>query len=245
MGSYRNMYKIPFYIGNFITWFVAKKRWREQVRGHINMILFKPWIKRLIKVAYGERVHSLKFVRQRTLKRAVFVVNGKYYVKIFRGVSRQKLCDFAELMHIVSDIVSVEVPYVIVDKKLPMYVCEKNSGADFHSFDKNVMLKHQKQIFTQMRKILEELHSIDVETIPDNTRFITDMQGRHKYEVPAHNRKRVLAHFDMNPSNFLFDSDINIVSIIDWDSIAIANNPDTDWNMFVKNWEIFEFKKHD
>jgi len=136
----------------------------------------------------------------------------------------------------------VEVPYVIVDKKLPMYVCEKNTGADFHSFDKNFILKHQKQIFTQMRKILAELHSIDVEKIPDNTRFINDMQGRHKREATTRNEKRVLAHFDMNPSNFLFDSDMNIVSIIDWDSIAIANNPDTDWNMFVNNWEIFASK---
>ena len=236
------MYKIPFYIGNFITWFVAKKRWREQVRGYINMFLFRPWIKRLIKVAYGERIHSLKLVRQRTLKRVVFVVNGKYYVKIFRSVPHQRLCDFTELMHIISAVLSVEVPYVIVDQKLPMYVCEKNKGADFHSFDKKFVLKHQKQIFAQMRTILSELHSIDVDDIPDNVRFEKDMQGRHKPETATRKKHRVLAHFDMNPSNFLFDSDMNITSIIDWDAVAIANNPDTDWNSFVNNWEIFASK---
>lgn len=236
------MNKIPFFIGNLLACFVPGNRRRERVRGYINLFFFKPWMKHLIRSVYGERVKTLKLVRQRTLKRAVFIANGKYYIKIFRNVSHQRLCDFVELMDMVSKVISVETPHVFVDKKLPMYVCMKNSGFSIHSFDKDTVLKYQKKIHAQARQILDELQSINVTKIPHNERFVTDMLGHHKHEQPCKGCHQVLGHFDLNPSNFLFDDKLNIQSVIDWDEITIANNPDTDWAIFTRNWEIYSLK---
>ena len=40
--------------------------------------------------------------------------------------------------------------------------------------------------------------------------------------------------------NFLFDDDLNIVSAIDWDAISIANNPETDWRIFMRFWNQYK-----
>ena len=130
------MNKIPFFIGNLVACFVPNNRRRERVRGRINLFLFRPYVSRFIKSVYGEKVKSLKLVRQRTLKRVIFVVNDKYYIKVFRSVTKQALFDFIELMDIVRKVIPVEVPVMVVDKKIPMYACVKNTGRGIHSFDK-------------------------------------------------------------------------------------------------------------
>ena len=172
----------------------------------------------------------------------MFIANGKYYIKIFRNVTHQQLCDFVELMDVVRKTISVETPRIFVDKRLPMYVCMKNSGFSIHSFDKEFVLKHQDKIHAQARKIIEELQSIDVKKIPHYERFTNNMLGRHYREKPCEKCQPVFGHFDMNPSNFLFDDKMNILTVIDWDEIAIANNPDTDWNIFMWNWNIYSKK---
>ena len=54
--------------------------------------------------------------------------------------------------------------------------------------------------------------------------------------------KPVLAHFDLNESNLFFDKDINIIGVIDWDTLSIAKNPETDMNVFMLFWN--RFRKH-
>lgn len=232
------MYKIPFAVGNILSWFVYGSERRKRFRGKVNVLLFRPYIARFIKRTYGERMKTLRFVRQRTLNRFIAVANGKYYVKIFRNVTRQQICDFCELMDIVKTAVKVETPVCIVDRKIPMYVCEKNSGVSLYSFDTEYVLKNADKIGAQIRDIIIQLQSIDVDAIPNNERFITNIQNHRSAELPCQNCKRVLAHFDLNPSNLLVDNDLNILSVIDWDTVSIANNPNTDWRVFVKQWDI-------
>ncbi len=239
MGSCHKMHKIPFIIGNFIACLIPWTKPRRNCRGYVNRILFYPWIARFVRRAYGERMKTLRFVRQRTLHRVVFIANDKYYVKVFRNVTHERICDFVELMGMVERVISVEVPHFIADKSLPIIGCAKNPGTDVHAIDKKLIIKNQDKIKKQVQKIIAELQSIDVEGIPNNDRFINNIQGRHKPEIECVGCRRVLGHFDMNPSNFLFDENLNIVSLVDWDSMQIANNPDTDWTYFVKRLEIF------
>ena len=82
--------------------------------------------------------------------------------------------------------------------------------------------------------------SVDVEKIPNNERFVTNMQNRRYPELPCTGCRRVLGHFDMNLGNFLFDDDLNIVSAIDWDALSIANNPETDWRIFMRFWNQYK-----
>ena len=236
------MNKIPFFIGNLIACFVTNKNRRERVRGYVNLFLFRPCVARFVKSIYGEKIESLKLVRQRTLKRVIFIVNDKYYVKVFRSVSKQSLFDFVELMDIVRNVIPVEIPYVVVDKKIPMYACMKNTGRGIHSFDKHFVLKHQAKIHKQVHNIIKQLQTINVDTIPNNERFIRDIQGRCRLGKPDLNCRCVLAHFDMNPSNFLFDDDLNVTAVIDWDNISATYDVDADWQMFNKNWDVYASK---
>lgn len=236
------MNKIPFFIGNLVACFVPNNRRRERVRGRINLFLFRPYVSRFIKSVYGEKVKSLKLVRQRTLKRVIFVVNDKYYIKVFRSVTKQALFDFIELMDIVRKVIPVEVPVMVVDKKIPMYACVKNTGRGIHSFDKQFVLKHQAKIHKQIHNIIKQLQTIDVDKIPNNERFIKDIQGRCRLGKPDSDCRGVLAHFDMNPSNFLFDDDLNVTAVIDWDNISVTYDVDSDWLMFNKNWDIYASK---
>ena len=181
---------------------------------------------------------SLHFVRQRTLNRFIAVANGKYFVKIFRNVTHQQVCDFCELMDMVSKVVTVDTPKFIVHKKIPMYVCEKNRGESLYSFDSKYVIDNADKIGAQIHELIYQLQSIDVEKIPHNERFVTNIQNHRTAELPCQNCRRVLAHFDLNPSNLLVDKDLNILSVIDWDTISIANNPNSDWRVFVKQWDI-------
>ena len=233
------MHRIPFLIGNTLAGLVYGSDRRSRFRGWTNLILFRPWIARFIRREYGERIKSLRFVRQRTLNRVVGIVNDKYYIKIFRNVTNRQIRDFIELMNIVQPAMHVEIPHVVVDKTIPMYACQKNNGKLVSEFDKEIVIQNQDKIFAQVHDIISQLQSIDVEKIPNNERYITNMQRRRRPQVPCDATRRVLGHFDMNPYNFLFDDKLNIVAVIDWDAISIATNPDTDWSIFVKNWSRY------
>ncbi len=233
------MHTVPFFIGNTLACLVPGSVRRARFRGKINLILFRPWIARFIRREYGERLKTLRFVRQRTLNRVVGVVNDKYYVKIFRNVTNQQIRDFVFLMDYIRPYIRVDIPKVVVDKKLPMYVCAKNAGREISSFKKSVVLKNEKHIFDQISNIIKQLQSVDVEKIPNNERYLTNMQDRRYPELPCKKCRRVLGHFDMNLTNFLFDDKLNIISAIDWDALSIANNPETDWRIFMRFWNQY------
>ena len=233
------MHKIPFFIGNTLACLVPGSIRRARFRGKLNLILFRPWIARFIKREYGERLRTLRFVRQRTLNRVVGIVNDKYYVKIFRNVTNQQIRDFVFLMNYIRPYIHVTIPNVVVDKKLPMYACEKNAGREIDSFKKSFVLEHQDFILAQVSDIIKQLQSVNVEKIPNNNRFLTNMQDRRYPELPCKKCKRVLGHFDMNLTNFLFDDNLKIISAIDWDALSIANNPETDWRIFMRFWNQY------
>ena len=77
------MSKIPFYVGNVITWFVPDGARRARVRGAVNIALYRPRISAFIKRVYNEKIRTIKFIRQINLNRFVCLVNNKYYVKVF------------------------------------------------------------------------------------------------------------------------------------------------------------------
>lgn len=236
------MHKIPFFISNLVSCFIYGKKNRHKWRGKINVFLFYPKIARFIRRVYGiKKIKTIHFVRQITLNRVVCVVNDKYYVKIFRNVSVEQLKNFEFLLNYVADRLDVVVPRIYADDSVPMYVCEAVAGMDVYDFDKDFVLKNEDKILNQVTNIICQLQAIDVDDIPENNRFMDSMQVRTKEKTPK-KRRRVLAHFDLNETNLLFDSDLNIVAVIDWDTLSIAQNPDTDMTIFMKYWDRYKKK---
>ena len=233
------MSKIPFYIGNLAACFVPGSKNRAHCRASVNLFLYRPKINAFIKQTYGERVHHIKFIRQRTLNRVVCLVNDKYYVKIFRDVTNTQLKNFEFIANYVRTYIGVTIPRVIVDDRMPMYVCEKIAGRAIDDFNPSDVIKNEKKIHTQVKEIIAQLQSIDVDAIPDNSRFNDSMQTR-TIEQPAAHPRRVLGHFDLNETNLFFDDDLNVCAVIDWDTLSIANNPDTDWRIFTKYWNRYK-----
>jgi len=211
---------------------------RRRVRAYINLFFFYPIIYRFIRYSFGENIRSIKFVRQRTLGRVVYLVNNKYFVKIFRDVSNRRLKDFEFISNYVRPYIGVRVPRVVVAPNAPMYACRKVPGRHIDTFDADEILKNRKKIEKQVLNIIAQLQSIDINKIPDADRFLDSMQTRtrEKSIVPP---RPVLAHFDLNETNVLFDDDLNICSVIDWDTLSIAQNPETDWQIFMKYWKPF------
>lgn len=236
------MYKIPFFISNLISCFIYGSKNRHKWRGRINTFLFYPIVVRFVKKTYGvKKIKSVRFVRQITLNRIVCVVNDTYFVKIFRNVSHQRLQDFAFLSEYVAQRIKVIVPHVIVDKKIPMSVCERVPGKEISCFDSAYVLENSEKILKQVHGIIRQLQRIKVDDIPNKNRFLDSLQQR-TVEQPCRKPKQVLAHFDLNMTNFLFDDDLNILSVIDWDTLSIANNPTTDTTIFLKYWNRYKQK---
>lgn len=234
------MWKLPFYIGNFVACFVPGTMRRARVRGWINITLYRPQISAFIKRVYGERARNVRFIRQRTLNRVVCVVNDKYYVKIFRNVSIARLRDFMFLVNYTADRMhTVRIPRVIVNDNAQMYVCERMPGHDISHFAHADVLRNEEKILAAVNNIIDELQSIDVMQIPDWQRFVCGMQFHH-FDSPVYGRGPVLGHFDMNETNFLFDDDMNICSVVDWDALSIANNPETDRRIFMNFWNLYK-----
>lgn len=234
------MYKIPFEFGNLLACFVPGNKRRARVRGWVNVILFRPFIMSFVRRTYGIKPKSVRFVRQKTLNRIVCVVDEKYYVKIFRNVTVKKLQDFKFLMDFIRTYISVEIPVIFVSKHIPMYVSEKIPGRNVREFDKNLILNNENKIVSQVKNVIQELQKIQISQIPNNERFVFSMQPERSVEKPCERPHQVLAHFDMNETNFLFDDDLNLLGVIDWDTISIAQNPDTDFNIFSKHWTRYK-----
>lgn len=236
------MSKIPFYIGNVVTWFVPDGARRARVRGAINIMLYGPRIRSFIKRVYNENTTNIKLVRQINLNRFVCVVNGKYYVKIFRNIDLERVKEHKFLVDYVRSFMNVTVPEMIVDNNIPMYVCAKIDGRPISSFDAETVLKNENKIKKQIAGIIAQIQSIDVFSLPNYNRFLFGIQPERQPEKPVTNGKEakpVLAHFDLNETNLFFDDDMNITGVIDWDTLSIAKNPETDMNVFNLFWERF------
>ncbi|MBR4626025.1 MAG: hypothetical protein IKO56_10880, partial [Alphaproteobacteria bacterium] len=52
----------------------------------------------------------------------------------------------------------------------------------------------------------------------------------------------VLAHLDLNVRNFLFDDYMNIIGLIDFDSLSITNDKNKDMQIFMKYWNRYKEK---
>ncbi len=230
------MNKIPFFIGNLLACFVPNNKRRSRVRGWVNVILFRPWIVSLVRRAYGIKPKKVRFVRQITLNRMSCVVDGMYYVKVFRNVKVKQLNNLKILLDFIRPYISVEISDIVVHKHIPMYVSPKISGHSIYDFDKETVFKNEDKILKQVSKIISELQSIKLDSVPNIQEFKTGVQPERTVERPCDSKHPVLAHFDLNEKNFLFDDDLNIVGIIDWDSVSIAQNPDTDMDIFMKYW---------
>ena len=230
------MSRIPFYIGNFVAMFVPNGGRRMRVRGNINRVLYTPRIKRFIWRIYHERVKSIKFVRQINLNRVCLVVNDKYYVKIFRNITQQRVKDYEELMNFIQPRISITMPKVYADNKMAMYVSEKIPGRDIEHIDWKDILKNEDKIVSQVKKLISEIQAIKIDSIPNHERFMHSLQPERMPEPETDKPQYVLAHFDLNESNFMFDDDINICGVIDWDMCSITKNPDTDMSIFTFFW---------
>ena len=234
--------RIPFYIGSVVTWFVPDSVRRSRVRGAINTMLYTPRIKRLIKRVYHDRVTSIKFVRQINLNRFVCVANDRYYVKVFRNITLERVREHKFLVDFVRPFVGVTIPEMHLDKNIPMYVCEKISGRPINSFDAEIILKNDGKITRQVSDIVAQIQHIDIHSVPDYERFWFGIQPERQPEKPVANGANpqpVLAHFDLNETNLFFDDDMNITGVIDWDTLSIAKNPETDMNVFDLFWGMF------
>ena len=235
------MFSLPFYISNFMSWFVKRKSARHRLRGYVNSFLYAPIISRFIKKTFGEKVSYIKFVRQHTPSRFVCVVNDKYFVKIFKKNLGVRLKNFEFLVNYISKFMDVTIPPVYIAKNNHIYVTPKISGISLYDFDKKFVLKHEKQILHQVENIIDELQSIDVSKIPDAERFCVALESTSKQsKIESITSDSVLAHMDLNIRNFLFDKDMNICGLIDFDSLCITNDRTRDMQIFMKYWNRYK-----
>ena len=233
------MSKVPFYIGNFLAIFVPDGARRARVRGNINATLYAPRIKHFIKRVYGDNVKKIKFVRQINLNRVCCVVDDKYYVKLFRNITPARVKNYQELMDFIQPRISVRMPKVYADDKMSMYVSEKIPGRPIGSFDNATILRNESKIKQQVLDIISEIQNIKLDEIPGVKRFVHGLQPERNTEPPIEKPHPVLAHFDLNETNLLFDDDMNIIGIIDWDMCSITKNPETDLHVFNFFWNRF------
>ena len=233
------MYRIPFIIGTLVSLFVPGRKRRRRVRGTINVFLFRIPIAHFIRHTYGTRAKTIKFVRQVSTNRMTCVVNNRYYVKIFRDVSVEQLNNFQFLMDFIRPHLHLNIPKIFVAKHIPMYVADKLPGKDLRDFDPAVILKHQRKIKSAVIKMIDDIQSVPIKSIPDNQRFVRPLQYDKNTPAPRITAKSVLAHLDLNASNLLLDSKFNVISVIDWDSLSIVPNPNIDRDSFNNLWEKY------
>lgn len=230
--------RLSFFIGYVLSSVIRDTQRRRRFRGTFNLICLRPFIARFMKREYGIKIKTLKYVRQQSLNRVVGIVNDKYYVKIFRKIPVKRVQNFAKLMSVIEKTVSVKINHVVADNKLAMYSYKKIDGMDIHRFEKEFVIKHKTKLFNQIKKIIQEIQSIDVQSVPSEERFVYDMHFE-KHGNPSDIKKCVFGHFDMNFGSFLFDKNLNIVALLDWDTIAITDELDGDWNKFMRYWGAY------
>ena len=237
------MYKIPFYISGFISYFVPGRYRRRYVRGTINVFFFRVSIAHFVKHIYGVDIKNIRFVRQVSMNRMICVVNDRYYVKIFRDVSVKRLKDYKFLLDFIRPYLKVKIPEIFVHDTIPMYVADKLPGKDMRDFDKTSIIKNETKIKSQVMDVIDAMQSIPVKSIPDNERFLFPLQYKKNNRKNKIGRDSVLAHLDLNASNIRLDDNFNVVSIVDWDSLSIVDSPDIDKNSFEELWEIHKKSK--
>ena len=230
------MSRIPFYIGNFVTMFVPDGARRARVRGNINRILYTPRIKWFIWKTYHEHVKHIKFVRQINLNRVCLVADDKYYIKFFRNISAERVKNYKELLDFIQPRVSVKIPEIQVGKHTAMYVSKKIPGHPIDDFDITTILKNADKVKKQVANVVADLQKIDIKSIPHHERYMHGLQPERNPEAPFKTPHPVLANFDLNETNLLFDKSMKIIGIIDWDMCSIAMNPDTDMSIFTFFW---------
>ena len=232
---------LPFYISNFLSCFVAGKSARHRFRGAMNSFLYRPSVAHFVKQTFGDKTHDVKFVRQHTMGRCVCVVNDEYFVKIFRNMSGARLKNFEFLVNYVARKMDIKIPRVYIAKNNHMYVTKKANGFSIYDFDKKFVVKHEKKILAQVDNIISQLQSIDVKKLPDANRFSVALEATSKNIKPEPiTSESVLSHGDLNVRNFLFDKNLNICGLIDFDGMRITNNRKYDKNVFIKYWNRYK-----
>jgi len=235
------MNALPFYIGNFISCFVLSAEKRHKIRSDVNFSLYKKSVVRIIKQIFNEKVKDIKFVRQHTPSRFVCVVNDKYYVKIFKKCSKKRIKNFEFLVNWVRKFMDVNIPKIYTSNDGRVYITEKIPGRSIYSFDKEFVLKNQEKILKQCTDIISQLQSIDLKKIPNANRFTVALEPTSKKMKPENiTNESVLAHLDLNVRNFLFDENLNICRLIDFDSMCIINDKNKDMQIFMKYWERYK-----
>lgn len=235
------MITLPFYIANIMAGFVKSQPKRHSLRGHLNAFLYTPTMARLIKKFYGEKTRTVKFVRQHTPSRCVCVINDKYFVKIFKKNMGNRLANFEFLVNYVRDKMNVAIPVVYASKNKHMYVTELINGHSIYDFDPEFVLKNEQKILNGVSKIISQLQSINIQQIPNNERFCVALESASKHISPEPITKdSVLLHGDMNLRNFLFDDDLNICGLIDFDGLCITNDKNKDMQNFMKYWNRYK-----
>ena len=238
------MITLPFYISNILAGFVKTQAKRHLLRGRVNSFFYTPTMMKFIKETYGEKTENVKFVRQHTPSRFVSVINNKYFIKVFKHNMGSRLKDFEFLVNYVRDFMDVPIPKVYVSKNNHMYVTEMLDGFSIHYFDKEFVLKHEEKIINQVKKIISQLQSINVHKIPDAERFQSPLEKTDKkIQTEKLTPESVLAHNDMNVRNFLFDKDLNICGLIDFDGLSITNDKNKDMQIFMKYWQQYKNSK--
>jgi hypothetical protein len=237
------MVGVPFYISNFVSWFIKKQSVRHRVRGRVNSFLYTPIIKRFIKKTFHEKTKTVCFVRQHTPSRFVCVVNDKYFIKVFKHNPWKRMKNFEFLVNYIAKKMSIKIPRVYVSKNNHMYATPRIQGRSLYDFDKEFVLKHEKKILIQVDKIIRELQSIDIHKIPNATRFTKALESTsHNVKPEPITADSVLTHNDLNVRNLLFDKDMNICGLIDFDGLCITNDKTHDKQTFMKYWNRYKEK---
>ncbi len=235
--------KFPFYIGNFLACFVLGSRRRSDARGNVNNFFYSPIVARFVKKVFGEKAHTVKFVRQHTPSRFVCVVNDKYFIKIFKKMSHEKLENFEFLVNYVRNLMSVNIPKVYISRANNIYATEKIDGKTIYDFDARFVLQNESKILRQAEQIVSQLQNINLKKIPNAARFCVALETTSKKIKPEPvTDESVLAHLDLNVRNFLFDNDMNIIGLIDFDSLSITNDKNKDMQIFMKYWNRYKEK---
>ena len=232
---------LPFYISNFMSCFVKNQDKRHKLRLVVNCALYKPFVAHFVKKTFGVRAQSIKPIRQHTMGRFVCVVNDEYFVKVFRNMSGARLKNFECLVNYVAKFLDVDVPRIYISKNNHMYATKKTCGYSIYDFDKKFVIKNEKKILAGVDHIISQLQSIDLAKIKDASRFCVALESTtKKNKIEPITPDSVLTHLDLNVRNFLFDKDLNICALIDFDSLCITNNKTRDKEIFMKYWNRYK-----
>lgn len=234
------MYRIPFLIGQILSYFVPGTHARRRVRGMVNRFFFYIPIACFTKKIYGVKAKRIRFVRQINMNRATFVVNNRYYVKIFRNVSISRLYAYKYLLDFIRPRLDTHIPNIFIAKHISMYVADTLPGTILCNCDKSQVLKHERKIKSQVINMINALKAIRPQTILNYEMFTVELQPQHIQPKVKVNKNSALAHNDLNASNILLDDKFNVISIIDWDSLSIVQNPDADIESFERLWSIYK-----